>query len=218
MVINVEKYKNDGWGLSKDCFLDILKILENIESPKIIEFGSGISTQFFIDYLNSTKKDGSVKSFDDNIKFSSKIKDNKLRLEVRSLVECSDENYEQMFENKRYDISKMRYRTDAPHTRQRNCFYEIIDSDFVGEYDIVVLDGPHGNGRNFAFLHILDHLKSGSHVVIDDFNHYDFSERFEKIFDKYKYEKIKEVESEDKNKWNGGGNYKIYKIIETPTK
>jgi hypothetical protein len=60
---------------------------------------------------------------------------------------------------------------------QKNNFYKIEESDLNGVYDIVILDGPNGNGRNFAFLHIKQYLNSGSIIYIDDYNHYDFVEK-----------------------------------------
>ena len=42
-------------------------------------------------------------------------------------------------------------------TRQRNNFYNIQPGDISGVYDLMILDGPNGNGRNIAFLHMLGH-------------------------------------------------------------
>jgi hypothetical protein len=65
---------------------------------------------------------------------------------------------------------------------QKNVFYDIKDEQLPDVIDIMIVDGPHGNGRSIAFLHGINRLKSGSYVVIDDYNHYDFIEKFEKLF------------------------------------
>ena len=53
--MNIDKYKNEGWGISKKGFISsekILKILnETNKNLTILEFGSGLSTSFFIDFL-----------------------------------------------------------------------------------------------------------------------------------------------------------------------
>jgi len=64
----------------------------------------------------------------------------------------------------------------------KNNFYDVQENDIVGDYDLMILDGPNGNGRNIAFLHMMGHLKPGSHVFIDDHSHYDFKETFLKLF------------------------------------
>lgn len=209
-MVNIEKYKNNGWGLSRKCFLDIENILSKIDNPNIVEFGSGVSTEFFVDYLNENNKDGKITSFDDSEELSSKIVDKKLNLKIRKLVECDDNNFKYMFEHSNYDASKMEYRKKAPHTRQKNCFYEITPADIEGTVDLAVVDGPHGNGRSLSFLHLINHLKSGSFVVIDDYNHYDFVEKFTMIFPDS--ELISESSSGRKNQWESGGIYKIFKL------
>ena len=51
MVINFDKYKTDGWGLSELAFKKIIEIIDNIDNTtiSIIEFGSGKSTEFLVD-------------------------------------------------------------------------------------------------------------------------------------------------------------------------
>lgn len=210
-MVNIEKYKNDGWGLSKKCFQDIENILNTFNNPNIVEFGSGISTEFFVDYLNQNNKNGKIYSFDDNLEYSSKIIDNKLYLKIKKIVECFDHDFEIMFNNKIYDFNKMKYKIKPAHTRQKNCFYDVKNDDFPDRVDLLVVDGPHGNGRSFSFLHLKDKLIIGSYVVIDDYNHYDFCEKFKLIFPNNKL--INESTTGSIDQWELGGNYRIYKIL-----
>lgn len=58
--MHFEAYRNDGWGLSRSAFQQLYGIITaSKKSPfRIIEFGSGISTQFLVDCAlrNTSKK------------------------------------------------------------------------------------------------------------------------------------------------------------------
>ena len=203
--MNIEKYKNDGWGLSKKCFLDIKEILKPHNAPVVVEFGSGISTTFFKDLFNKYCNNGKIYSFDNDGKFASNIS------QVKRLVECSDKDFNLMFSQGKYNSSKMNYRTTPPDTRQKNCFYDLSNSDIPSNIDLVLVDGPHGNGRSFSFLHVKDKIKKGGYIVIDDFNHYDFVERLLMIFPNAK-EITTLITERNKDSWEEGGNYTIYRV------
>ena len=72
--MNLEKYKNDGWGLSVLGFSNLLELLKNNnnDSIRVLEFGSGISTQFFCDVVKENIKKLEITSFDNDINFSYK--------------------------------------------------------------------------------------------------------------------------------------------------
>ncbi|MCK9416549.1 hypothetical protein M0Q97_07830 [Candidatus Dojkabacteria bacterium] len=210
-MVDLNKYKNNGWGLSKKCFDDIIMIINTIKSKPInvVEFGSGISTEFFIDLI----KDGydlNIISFDDNLEFACKIKHPNLKLNVTDLIECNDNDFIVQFQNRKYDKNFFINKTTPVETRQKNTFYE-INNELPNEINLMVVDGPHGNGRSIAFLHGINKLKSGSYVVIDDYNHYDFVDKFKMVFSNS--ELIKECNTGKYNQWELGGNYVIYKII-----
>jgi hypothetical protein len=208
--MNIEKYRNDGWGLSKKCLLNIENILNDFKTPNIVEFGSGISTSFLIDYLNENKKEGQVISFDNNLEYATKLKDPKLHLKIRNLVECDDKHFNEMFKIKKYLKHNMILKNEKSiNTRQKNCFYEILDDDIPSSVDLLIVDGPHGNGRSISFLHLKEKLLIGSYVIIDDYNHYDFCDKFLSIF---KADLIYECNTGKENQWELGGIYRIYKI------
>jgi hypothetical protein len=173
--MELSNYKNDGWGLSLDAFSIIFKVLRSRPSWKILEFGSGTSTQFFLDYKNEF---GGIQldSFDDDPKWAHPY------AKIRPLYETSDAFVDCMFSSKFYDDKFFKKRTILPHTRQRNCFYKLEPNDLRSKYDFVLVDGPHGNGRAIAFLHLLDRLSPEAYIFIDDFNHYNFEERFKSLF------------------------------------
>jgi len=210
--MDLEKYKNDGWGLSRVALDKLIECVESFDSSsiKVAEFGSGTSTRFFVDLSKESKKEILITSFDNDLKYSyQKIEGDLVDLRITDLVECSDSAYEKMFENKVININDMKVKTSPLHTRQKNNFYDIKNGDLSGNYDIMVLDGPHGNGRNISFLHMKDHLKSGSYVLIDDYTHYDFVERFLSIFEAEEF--FKNNTGMD-SQWENGGDFVIYKV------
>lgn len=211
--MDIEKYKNDGWGLSRIGFQKILEILEGFDNTgvKIIEFGSGKSTEFFDDYITETDKNITVVSYDDNIEYAYKPSINdRVEVKLRNLVECTDVTFNEIFNKKTIEESSFHPKKTPLTTRQKNNFYDISSDEIVGMYDLVVLDGPNGNGRSIAFLHLIDHLKNGSFVFIDDYTDYDFVERFNQLFD---YEVYYETKSGMVDQWNKGGNFIILKVI-----
>lgn len=212
--MNIDKYYNDGWGISKKGFLDCERILDELsnfnKNLTIVEFGSGISSSFFIDYFNEKNVDGNLISYDDSVDYSTKIINSKLKLYIKNIVECNDDSFNEMFDNKKYDFSKMRYRHEPVHTRQKNCFYDVKADEIPDNINFVLLDGSHGNGRSIAYLHLVNKLKSGSYIFIDDYNHYDFVDRLKMIFN---VELISENIGINSDKWNSGGNYIIFRIL-----
>jgi hypothetical protein len=193
MVMDLNKYKNDGWGISEIGFEKILEILNLIDFSKfekynILEFGSGISTEFFVDYIEKNKlKNVQITSFENDIQYMTKVKHDQLDLKMRKIITCSDSDYTQMFNLKQYDQYKFSELKKKPETRQKNCFYDIEENDLPNSIEFMLLDGPNGNGRNIAFLHIHKKLHKDTIVFIDDYNHYDFIEKFGTF---YEYDKL----------------------------
>jgi hypothetical protein len=184
--MNYDKYKNDGWGLSKMALIKIKEVLAsmNKSSINIIEFGSGKSTEFLRDLNKETDVDLLITTFDNDTKYAFKTKDgDNVNLIMRDLVECTDSDHNSMFANKTFNRLAMKPKTSKLTTRQKNNFYNVQDGDIQGVYDLMILDGPNGNGRDISFLHMKEHLIKDSFVFIDDYTHYDFVDKFLTIFD-----------------------------------
>ena len=213
--MNLEKYKNNGWGLSKKAFklIEDKLLLNNINNINIIEFGSGISTNFLVDFKLYYNKNINITSFDNSYEYCYK-NENKydfLDLNIRELLTCNNEIYENMFKTKQIDLKKMILKNDTSTTRQTNCFYNIKENDLKENYNFVIIDGPNGNGRNFAFLLLLNKLKKGSYIFIDDYDHYDFVPRMKSL---YNCELILQNDGDFRNnKWENGGAFVLYKIL-----
>lgn len=186
--MEINKYKNDGWGISVDGFEQIIKIFNTIDFSKylkynIVEFGSGTSTRFFVDYIEENKLNNVyITSFENDIQYSATIKHPRLSLKIRKLITCDDGSYTEMFNLKQYNSYRFVDLKGKPDSRQKNCFYDIETNDIPNTVNFMLLDGPNGNGRNFAFLHMLDKLEGNSIVFIDDYKHYDFLEKFRSLY------------------------------------
>jgi hypothetical protein len=126
---------------------------------------------------------------------------------LRHIEETDDNTFEKMFDEKKYHGEYMHLKTS---THLRNQFYSLKSDDLNGVYDYMLLDGPHGNGRSLAFLHVIGHIDTNTIVFIDDSTHYDFEGHLLKIFNA---EKIFEHIGGNKNKWVIGGDFAIFKII-----
>ena len=94
------KYKTDGWGLSELAMRKIREVIDGIDKTtiKVVEFGSGKSTEFLIDLDVEHKKDILITSFDNDPNYAYKTKEGDgVDLHIRPLVECNDSEFELMF-------------------------------------------------------------------------------------------------------------------------
>lgn len=55
-TLDLEKYRNDGSGLSNAAFDTLQKAMDTLPDIIAIEFGSGLSTQFLLDYSELRQK------------------------------------------------------------------------------------------------------------------------------------------------------------------
>lgn len=212
---NFRRYKNTGWGLSRPAFEILHNLILNIGKAQIniLEFGSGVSTRFLIDMKEYYNLDMYIDSFDDSGYYAFKdirCKDF-LNLMIRPLLECDTDDFNQMFKKREYDPSVMRLRIKSPEVAQLNCFYDIHKGDLKDHYDLMILDGPHGNGRSIAFLHTKKLMRSGSYIFIDDYTHYDFVDRLKSIFNCEEVYQHNDLNKKDK--WRGGGDFVLYRIL-----
>ncbi len=219
--IDLDKY-NVGAGLNRGIYIKLMELLDNYSDDtkiRILEFGSGASTKFFIDYNKLYNKKMEIVSFDDSKKWCYRIQegdDKILKLNIRNLIECNDENYEYQIANKIINRKLFYKRMIEPKWRQRNCFYDIQNGDIEGLFDIVILDGPNGNGRNFAYYYLQNHLNKHAVILIDDYdstdNGYDY-----KFIDNLTYyfnvEEIYKHNSDILADYYNGGKYIFFRYM-----
>jgi len=210
--MNIENYKNDGWGLSRLGFQNLFDILSKNKNQKtIVEFGSGMSTKFFLDALDGLEMNSVVYSFDDSTEYSYKGVHPKLNLRIVELIETSDDRFEKMFVDKTYDINLMQRKVTPLHTRQKNTFYNVGGSIIPENIDLLLVDGPHGNGRSLAFLHTYNKLHQGSIVFIDDSTHYPFYDHLNMLYPLNRI--IVNHVGGKGDKWTLGGDFVIVEIL-----
>lgn len=197
-MINYDNYSFDNWGLSKDALSTLETIIIDNNCKRAIEFGSGQSTYFLkdigIEYI----------SFDNDTKYSAKL-DNVF---IKDLVKVDDDSFDKIIKNQLnfLDISENFPIITTFTTRQKNCFYRLSSNDFNEKYDLVILDGPNGNGRSIAFNVIKPYLMPTSYILIDDYSHYPFIDH---LLQSYPNSELIKVRT------NGMDIFALYKIDET---
>lgn len=222
---NLDKY-NVGAGLNKKAYLKLIDImdakLKTKDKLRILEFGSGMSTKFLIDYNNLCKKNEDILeiiSFDNDAKWCyKKNNDDKcLTLYIRELEECNENDFNDQMKSKIVNKKAFSIRKSPPTWRQRNCFYNIQQNDIQGKFDIVIIDGPNGNGRNISYLYFKENLDKDSIILIDDhnscdndfkYNFVEYAHGFFNLEELYTYQSLKQGDYEK------GGNFCFLKKID----
>ena len=182
--MNYESYWLGGMGLYSSQLKHLEKIIIENGIKTIVEFGSGNSTKFFVDLRQEKNLNYSIHSFDHNEEYSYPDTHDFLNLNIVEIAKCNDENFEEMFETKTYNKEKfVNCQYEKNNFRVKNSFYDITSDDLPENIDLVVLDGPNGNGRSISFLHLQNKLSEKSFIVIDDSDHHDFIERCKQVLD-----------------------------------
>jgi hypothetical protein len=182
--MDFNKFYRNGWGLHRATTEYIYNIIKHNNIKNVLEFGSGGSTEFLIEARSILCKDYSIDSFDHNTEFCFKgHKPEFLKLMIRDLVVSNRDDYEKMFTSKKFCKECFSKTNDLYNTSLQNSTYDINDGDLKDNYNLVIIDGPNGNGRNFSYFYLMGKLESGSFIVIDDYFHYDFLEKCKLFFD-----------------------------------
>jgi len=180
--MNYEGYWINGMGLHSSQLNQLEKLILDNNIKTIVEFGSGQSTRFFTDLRREKKLDYQIYSFDHNAQYAYPFRHDFLNLHIAEIAQCDDESFDEMFKTKEYNKDKfVNCQHELDNFRVRNCFYDISPDDLPDNIDLVVLDGPNGNGRSISFLHLQNKLSEKSFILIDDSDHYDFLERCKQV-------------------------------------
>ena len=174
-----------------------------------------------MDYKEASGKNIHIDSFDNDAKwcFQDADKYSFLNLNVAPLLSCNEEDFNRQMENKEYNSDCFQTHVSLPYNhpkywRQRNCFYDV--KKLKNHYDLVIVDGPNGNGRVISYLHFKDKVHKGSHILIDDHNSrdgdfdYKFIEHLKNIIP------VKEVyihENKINPSWETGVNFALFEVV-----
>jgi hypothetical protein len=167
----------------------------------VIEFGSGKSTML-LSQIKAAYQISNLRviSYDSSAQWAAAPSAG-VDVRVRGLSSCTDEAFERMFAQGRYDSSEM---SDGRHLlpldwHNRNAWYQLPPAELMtlcafsdpssgapslvnAPFDVVLVDGPNGNGRSLAFLAIQHCVAVGTVFFIDDHLHYDFVPRLQQVF------------------------------------
>lgn len=186
-----------GWALSQSSLRFLIASIDQQELMSdfcVVELGGGQSTLFWKE-LSEFFPGVKVVTWEHNQEFidtlKSKIIGSGVRLESRKLQQYSNADWEKIFSSRGLDnISKaltVSCPTDLPlseycNTRVQNVFYSIDDIKISkNKIDVLVIDGPHGNGRSLAFPAFVKYFRTGTLILIDDVSHYSFLEMLSKF-------------------------------------
>lgn len=184
---------HSGWSISKKALEMLIEEMGD-DITGILEFGAGYSTLFFAKFMDLNQKNIPIYSFEHNVCFWDKLsKDLQpfsfVNLLMPKLKQLSDEEYEELFISERPSDIYSHIGKPVPadlyhHTRLHNVFYEIdLDKLKLDEINLIILDGPNGNGRSIAFPLLRDVLSLPIYCLVDDFTHYPFLDEMQKCFD-----------------------------------
>ena len=184
MIKDLKLYSNNDWGLCTPTLEQIIGIIKNNQINSVIEFGSGKSTEFLIDVRNELNLNYTIDSFDDSEFYCyNGEKHDYLNLKITDLISCSDEDYSEMFDKKTFDRTKFNKVEGVFDATIKNATYDVDFPKLKDNYDLVIIDGPHGNGRNFSNFYIKNRIKNGTYIIIDDYFHYDFVDKVRHFFE-----------------------------------
>jgi len=142
-------------------------------------------------------------------------KDDCLKLHIRTLIECTEDNFEYQIKHKIFNRTLFMNKISPLTWRQRNNFYDIQHNDIEGLFDIIVIDGPNGNGRNLAYNFINNHIRTDSIILLDDYDGKDNTVDYKFVEILNQYFKVDEIykHSSNINNYEDGGKFIFFKII-----
>jgi hypothetical protein len=195
-LIHKKKFKFRGWSLAKSAIRYTILELFSVkrESFNIVELGGGVST-FFWYFLKKelVNIDFKITTFEHDKDWSEY-----LNKEVGSMVNILHCRLKQLSENERINLfekpaeavtnwqktDKFLPENQYKTTRVRNVFYDFPSSYFKNntKIDLLIVDGPHGNGRSMCFPLLKEKIGNGTIILLDDYNHYPFVDDLQKIF------------------------------------
>lgn len=209
--IQKRKLKFRGWSLAKSSIrYAVLEVFSTKnENINIVELGGGVST-FFWHYL---KKEVSninleITTFEHDKDWSEYLQKEvgeNITILHCGLKQSTENERENLFENPEEALSSwLRINTFLDEkkfktTRIRNVFYDIplafLESN--EKIDLLIVDGPHGNGRSMSFPLFQKKIEKDTIILLDDFNHYPFVDDLKKLFNV----EIKNCENSYSKKW-----------------
>lgn len=180
--------------VSPGALVRLCRKLSRGTSLRILELGGGQSTVFWSCLQQLGLLDLRVTTLEhapewaDNVR--GRVQTNAIDVVKQPLRQVSDEEWSELFANPdQARVRWMRIGAEVPedqyrHYTIRNTFYGNLSQVNLEpmSVDVLVLDGPHGNGRSLAFPLFSAQLKPDAWVLINDFDHYPFLDDLDRVF------------------------------------
>lgn len=149
----------------------------------ILEFGCGFTTDLLLYIRRDKNYNIQLDSFTHlTSEYNSNSNNDFHSVKKRQLLTCSDSSYNRMLSSHKYNSNFMVKCQQNPNKKLCNTFYQIKNNDLKPNYDIIIISGPNGNGRDISFLHIKDKIKKGGFILIDKLDRYVSIERKDEFF------------------------------------
>lgn len=193
---NCQHWRYDSLTLSKQALVHVCRNIHAENGTcQVLQLGGGDSALFWkaLDELELLSVHATV--MEHHPVRAQELKDSlgdapQLTLITSSLKQLSDEEWHQVFHNPANSretwssIGQLVPESQADQFSIRNAFYSDLDQLSVPAHsiDIMLVDGPHGNGRSLAYPLFSDLLKPDAMILVDDFDHYPFLAHLGQIY------------------------------------
>lgn len=165
------KFWSHGMGLHKLQTDALTEAISEFECPKIIEFGSGRSTEFFSGLCVPFE----MISFDHDERFCYSGQDPRISLRLVDLRQWDEETFESILLTGDFEATGSE-RIPKHNFRDQRVFYDLSSIAFTPPYDLALLDGPNGSGRLLGCAVLSRLVAVGSLIMLDDVHHFNFEE------------------------------------------
>lgn len=190
-----------GWGfngmtLSRTSLVQLCRRLDEQSGRlRLLELGGGQSTMFWWALLQLELLEAEVTTLEHHEEWAANLAqrvegEHRVRVVPQTLKQITDEEWGMIFHNPLeaaarwasvgWTVPKAQHDWYKIH----NTFYGEADQlDLTPEsVDVLIVDGPHGNGRSLAYPLYCRQLKPNALVLVDDFDHYPFLDDLGRVF------------------------------------
>ena len=187
------RVKHTGWCISKRALRLLVAKLPAAGIQDVTEFGAGYSTLFLAKLFELRSKPLRITSFEHQQVFFHRLKAAlrsfpEVRLISSGLKQLSDDEYEVLFSSRQPPTDYLELGAPVPRqlyaqTRLHNVFYDGDPCQHIcRKTDLVILDGPNGNGRSIVFPLLKGLVQMPFWCFIDDVTHHPYMEELARLF------------------------------------
>jgi hypothetical protein len=192
---HAEHYRRwDGWSLPRPAIVWVAEKIAAERLAHVVEFGAGYSSVALAEFLRRVAPATVLDSYEHQEVFAEALRKRlpsggQVRLHAAPLLQVDDERFAALLSGAAPAAQfRSAGRSVSPealeNTRLRNAFYDLGATGVPGPpVDLVILDGPHGNGRSLAYPLLADRLAIPCWLVLDDYDHYPFLDDLGKLFE-----------------------------------